>query len=85
MNTMRINGQVGMIEDPTTLHFSEWWNGEGIDFTFGDNEDKHISLHQTELESLFIATIASGYLDTKDLIKQAKKLRKTAGTTKNEA
>ena len=29
-----------------SCHASEWWNGEGVDFTIlKDNEDKTVSLH----------------------------------------
>jgi len=64
MNNVRKNGIVGTLEweDYTDdkiryLHFSEWWNGEGFDFTFnhGTKQEKRISLDIFEMENLMVA------------------------------
>ena len=40
MNDLRRSGIVGIIEvdglQPTSLHFAEWWNGEGFDVTINN-------------------------------------------------
>jgi hypothetical protein len=43
------------------LHFSEWWNGEGMDFTF--DEKKPISLHMEEIHALMVSAIVTGMVD----------------------
>lgn len=74
INNMRKNGIIGMIENTTTtLQFSEWWNGEGLDFVF--DEDKKISLHLDEIELLCIAAYASEYMDMEEIIERAKELQ----------
>ena len=47
MKNLRTNGFIGIYEDadslnPVSLHFSEWWSGEGADFAF---DEKKISLN----------------------------------------
>ena len=41
-NDLRRNGIVGIIDvdglQPTSLHFAEWWNGEGFDVSFDDGD-----------------------------------------------
>jgi hypothetical protein len=44
-----------------SLHFSEWWNGEGMDFTF--DEKSPISLHSEELRALMVSAIVTGMVD----------------------
>lgn len=77
----RENGTVGTVslnDNNTHLHFSEWWNGEGIDFEFLDRnykQDRRISLHMEEIESIAIAALLCGMLDLNFLeadLKQAK-------------
>jgi hypothetical protein len=43
------------------LHFSEWWNGEGMDFTF--DEKKPISLHMEEIHALMVSALVVGMVD----------------------
>lgn len=43
------------------LHFSEWWNGEGMDFTF--DEKNPISLHSEELHALMVSALVVGMVD----------------------
>lgn len=72
MNDIRRNGIIGLIEYETPsanynqqyCHFSEWWNGEGIDFTFSDkNGERRISLHLDDITALVTAAIASDFVD----------------------
>lgn len=84
MNNIRKNGIVGVLEweDYTDdkikyLHFSEWWNGEGVDFTFnhGTLKEKRIDLDISEMENLAVAMIVSGYIDIDECRKKAKKVK----------
>ena len=77
----RENGTVGMVslsDNTVHLHFSEWWNGEGLDLVFLDRsykQDRRISLHMEEIESIAIAALLCGMLDLNFLeadFKQAK-------------
>ena len=65
MKNIRRNSITGIVEHKgltdVSLHFSEWWNGEGMDFTFDEN--KSISLHGEELHALIVAAMASEYID----------------------
>ena len=69
MNNMRKNGMVGVLENTdfdttTTVHFSEWWNGEGLDFEVSHGkETKKLSLHMNEMHSLVTAMVATGMID----------------------
>jgi len=69
MKHLRTNGQVGIIEYEQfgkdvkgNLHFSEWWDGEGLDFTF-DEGKASISLSIEEIEAVVTASIATGMVD----------------------
>ena len=55
------------------LHFSEWWNGEGIDITLPD--ETTIKLHMEEITAIVTAAIAFGMVDLKEckeLVKSCK-------------
>lgn len=73
---IRKNSITGLIETDNltkvSLHFSEWWNGEGLDFDFGD---KRIALHSDELHAMFLAAYASGFVDLESVMVEAKELR----------
>lgn len=73
MNDIRRNSITGIFEHKgligVNLHFSEWWNGEGMDFDF-DKESK-FGLHIEELHALFVAAIASGMVDVDEAINDA--------------
>lgn len=84
MNDMRNNGIVGIIEQdglqPTSMHFAEWWNGEGFDVAF--DEKPAISLHQTQLHALVVLACASDYVcmdtvkeDVEALLQESSKRR----------
>lgn len=67
----------GIYEDdqglvPVSIHFSEWWNGEGMTFEF--NDQKHINLHSEEMQALFAIAVATGMVDVKQCKKDAKRL-----------
>lgn len=77
MSNIRRDGIVGVLEyeqgiTDVKLHFSEWWNGEGMDFDF--NEQKKFALHTDELHSLAVAAVASGMIDIDAVIKEANEL-----------
>jgi hypothetical protein len=83
MNDVRDNAIVGVIsfEDslvPVTLHFSEWWNGEGLDANFVNEAGKTISLHMDEIEALVVAAKIVGLIDFKSIKKRVKQVRKEA-------
>jgi hypothetical protein len=77
MNNVRKDGVVGVIEGDdadggSSIHFSEWWNGEGLDFTFDD--DRKISLHGDTIHNMVVAAIAAGYIDIKECKREAKEI-----------
>lgn len=83
MNDIRDNAIVGMInfEDalvPTSLHFSEWWNGEGMDINFTNEPNKTISLHSDEIEALVVAAKIIGLIDFKSIKRRVKQVQKEA-------
>lgn len=73
MNDMRRNGIVGVIEvdglQPTSVHFAEWWNGEGMDVCFDDGDV--IKLHITQLQALVVMGLATEFVDMDEAVKQA--------------
>lgn len=76
-SNMRRNGIVGIIEDDFldhkhSLHFSEWWNGEGFDLNFDD--EKVMSLHISQLRMLVVMLLATEYVDIDECKEAAFKL-----------
>lgn len=82
MKNIRRNSITGIIESQglteVSLHFSEWWNGEGMDFTIDDK--KTISLHSEELHAIILAGLAAEMVDFDllmdelyDLLKESEK------------
>lgn len=73
MNDIRANGIVGIIQvgddDKDYIHFSEWWNGEGLDICFNTdlNKDIKLSLHIDELHALAVAMVISKYINIEDV------------------
>lgn len=89
MIDVRDNGIVGVLEFedntvPVTLHFSEWWNGEGMDCNFLNEKGKFISLHMDEIETLVVAAKLTGLISFKSLKKKVKKVQKETETRKQE-
>jgi hypothetical protein len=81
MNNIRRNSISGLYEssdglmDLVSLHFTEWWNGEGMDFTFYDkSKEKRFDLHADEIRALAIVAVASGFLELKEVQEQADQL-----------
>lgn len=85
MDNIRRNGIVGVIEQDglqgnVHTHFSEWWNGEGLDFqieTTGEDQKK-ISLHLDELHTIVVAAAAAGMVDLKSAYHDAEKLNQAS-------
>ena len=81
MSDIRDNAIVGMInfEDamvPASLHFSEWWNGEGMDVNFTNDRQKIISLHSDEIEALVVAAKIVGLINFKSIKRRVKQVQK---------
>lgn len=52
------------------VNFQEWWNGEGLDFSFtSDNwkTEKKVSLHSDEILALCAAAVVSNFIDLDDI------------------
>lgn len=86
MSNIRRNGIVGMFDykeglTDVSLHFSEWWNGEGMDFDF--NDQKKFALHLDELHSLAVAAVATGMIDIDDVKKDADALNEESRRRSN--
>ena len=78
---VRNRARVGIVETDITvkssIHFSEWWNGEGMDFTIehdNDSLDTKLSLHSEELTVLAAIGLRTGMIDLKDLKKLSKEI-----------
>lgn len=86
MSEIRHDGTVGLIEYEAWgadkkyyLHFSEWWNGEGMDYTFSiGNDERKISLHIDDIHTLVVSAIASDFVNIEKCIKQAEELKRTS-------
>ena len=87
MNDMRRNSIAGIIEHrglsdekDISLHFSEWWNGEGLDLTFGEGTNLRpvLGLHLDELHMLVVAAVATGMVDLDSVQTEVKALEKSS-------
>ena len=80
MNDIRANGIVGIVQvgddDKDFIHFSEWWNGEGLDIYFNTdlNKDIKLSLHIDELHALAVAMVISKYINIEDVTKEVEQI-----------
>ena len=81
MNDIRRNTISGVIEyttlasDKTSyMAFNEWWNGEGLDFQFDDRLP--IGLHIDDMHAMFVAAVASGYVEVDRVIAEAEELNR---------
>jgi nucleoside diphosphate kinase len=65
MKNFRNNSISGIYESEglsrISLHFNEWWNGEGMDFAF--DEKKPISLHMEEIHAMMVSALVVGMVD----------------------
>ncbi len=78
MSNIRHNGIVGVIEYAIdkAIHFSEYENGEGLDFVLSEGDkDRYISLSIDDILTLAVACHAAGYLSLKEVKKESKKLQ----------
>ena len=77
MKNIRRNSITGIIESEgltnVSLHFTEWWNGEGMDFTF--DEKKVISLHSEELKALMVAALAAEMVDIGSIMEEVVEIK----------
>jgi hypothetical protein len=77
MKNFRNNSITGIYETEglsrVNLHFTEWWNGEGMDFTFDEN--KSISLHGEELHALMVSAIVTGMIDIGSVMEDALEMK----------
>ena len=78
MQNIRKDSTVGIIEKDDifgkfSLHFSEWWNGEGMDFTF--DEKKVISLHSEEMKALMVAALAAEMVDIGSVMEEVVEIK----------
>ena len=77
MKNLRTNGFIGIYEDtdslnPVSLHFSEWWSGEGADFAF---DEKKISLNIEEMKAITVAACLMNMIDLDDVIQEVSEIR----------
>lgn len=79
MSNFRKNGIVGEYEieniiEESSIHFSEWHNGEGLDFTVFNkslNTTHHFSLTIEQINALAVIGEAIGYIDMYDVKREA--------------
>ena len=79
---VRRKGIVGLVESKglvkSSIHFSEWWNGEGMDFVVdSDNKEPEvrISLHSEELTVMMAIAIKTGYVEIDEVNKLVEEIR----------
>lgn len=73
---LRRNGLIGLFEHSglvdVSIHFTEWWNGEGFDYSINDRPI--ISIHSDELSALVAIGIATEYIDIDQCKEMAEEL-----------
>lgn len=80
MKNIRRNSLSGIVETElfgvknVSLHFAEWWSGEGVDFAFDEN--KKVSLGLDEIHALFVAMVATEMVDVDSVINDAYDMRR---------
>lgn len=80
LNDMR-KGFIGVVEvddladENVSIHFNEWWNGEGMDFAI-DSRSKNLTFSLTIEQWHAIAAIgvATGYLELDEVERRGKSL-----------
>lgn len=77
--SLRSNGMVGVISrEDFSIHASEWWNGEGIDFDIDSNKSepqKRIHLHVNEINDLCILALAMEFIDLDEVTEKANEMK----------
>lgn len=84
MNNVRM-GKVGIIEKEEltkfSIHFSEWWNGEGVDIHISrDKEELRFSLHMEEANALVTALDLLRMIDIGECIKESRMIEHESET-----
>ncbi len=78
MKNFRNNSISGIYESEglsrISLHFNEWWNGEGMDFTF--DEKSPISLHSEELRALMVSALVIGLVDLGSVMEDVAEMKR---------
>ena len=78
MKNFRNNSISGIYESEglsrISLHFNEWWNGEGMDFTF--DEKKPISLHMEEIHALMVSALVIGLVDIGSVMEDVAEMKR---------
>ena len=80
-SNIRYNGVVGVVEYrglvTGSLHFAEWWNGEGLDYEINSSagDTRRIQLHFDELHAMIVAAIATGSIDIRAAAREARTLK----------
>ena len=73
-----VSGVVGLIEldeKNSHIHFSEWWNGEGLDHTMvKDNKEIKFSLHLDEMNAIAAFWLKSGFIDLNEVKKLSEEI-----------
>lgn len=80
MKNMR-NGFIGVYEvqdlsdNQTSIHFNEWWNGEGMDFHIeSSNKEQKIGLTIEQIRAMMVIAFATGMLVMEDVESEASEL-----------
>ena len=90
MNDIRNNGIVGVVQvgddDKDFIHFSEWWNGDGLDICLNtySNKDIKLSLHIDELHALAVAMVISKYINIEDVEEEVERTIEDIKKRKNQ-
>jgi len=77
MKNLRTNGFVGIYKDtdslnPISLHFSEWWSGEGADFSF---DKKKFSLNIEEMKAIVVSACLMNMIELEEAIQEVSEIR----------
>ena len=73
---LRRNTTTGCIErNDSSCVFSEWWNGEGIDFVF--NDKTRVELHADQLHAIVVGSVLMGMIDQEEVGEDVKKLKES--------
>ena len=92
MSTFRKTGIVGEYQidnilEVSSIHFSEWNNGEGLDFVLFDkdsNEKQKFSLTIEQLNAISVISEAIGFIDLDGVKSEAKEFRQASEKRERE-
>lgn len=88
MSDFRKNAVVGLVEHDglakVSLHFSEWYNGEGADFEFLGDDRKKFSLHTDEIHALIVASRLLGMVDSTEIEEDVQKIKQDTAKRKKD-